>query len=192
MCLMYRAGAQNLATHYYPADPVDPPDPAEVAYGPQLATPLPRAGGKDAVSSKETPSNHYRIAQFGTQYLMPETCYFEVVCLTTVILAPGARKGGCELPAKFHLIRQTTGKPRVPRGHFLCAGALLKAHLPGKGRPFWTPRHPKLHLGAQGAPNGPTASRGSQREAKVTPRRAPWEPKPRPKRRPKVGPRKAK
>ncbi len=27
---------------------------------------------------------------------------FEGVCLTTVILAPGARKGGCELPAKSH------------------------------------------------------------------------------------------
>ncbi len=31
-------------------------DLAEVAYGPQLATPLPRAGGWDDVSSKESPS----------------------------------------------------------------------------------------------------------------------------------------
>ena len=66
---------------------------------------------------------------------------------------------------------------RVPRGHFLCAGALLESHLLGIGRPFWTQSHPKLPLGAQGAPNGPTESQGSQREAKVTPRRAPWEPK---------------
>ncbi len=34
------------------------PDPAEVASGPQLATPLPRAGGQDDVSLKETPSNN--------------------------------------------------------------------------------------------------------------------------------------
>ena len=54
MCLMYRAGAQNLAPHY---PPQDPPDPAEVAYGPQLATPLPDAGGQDDVSSRETLSN---------------------------------------------------------------------------------------------------------------------------------------
>ena len=27
---------------------------------------------------------------------------FDGACLTTVILAPGARKGGCELPAKSH------------------------------------------------------------------------------------------
>ncbi len=48
MCLMYRAGTQNLASRNSPADPADPadpPDPAKVAYGPQLATPLPRAGG---------------------------------------------------------------------------------------------------------------------------------------------------
>ena len=44
-------------------------------------------------------------------------------------------------------------------------------------RPFSTPSHPKLHLGAQGAPNGPTESQGSQRKTKVTARRAPWEPK---------------
>ena len=31
-----------------------------------------------------------------------EAYLFEGVCLTTVILAPGARKGGCELPAKSH------------------------------------------------------------------------------------------
>ena len=40
-------------------------------------------------------------------------------------------------------------------------------------------------------PNGPTESQESRREAKVTPRRAPWKPKA-PKRRPKVAPRKAK
>ena len=66
---------------------------------------------------------------------------------------------------------------RVPRGHFFCAGALLESHLLRIGRPFWTPSHPKFHLGAQGAPNGFTASQGSQMEAKATPRRAPWEPK---------------
>ena len=48
MCLMYCACAQNLA---------NPPDSIKVAYGPQLVTPLPRAGSKDEVSSKETPSN---------------------------------------------------------------------------------------------------------------------------------------
>ena len=36
MCPIYRAGAQNLASHYSPADFVTP---AKVAYGPQLATP---------------------------------------------------------------------------------------------------------------------------------------------------------
>ncbi len=54
MCLMYRAGAQNLASWN---SPLDPADPHKVAYGPQLATPLPHAGGQDDVSSKETPSN---------------------------------------------------------------------------------------------------------------------------------------
>ena len=65
----------------------------------------------------------------------------------------------------------------IPRSHFLCAGALLESHLLGMGRPFWTQSHPKLPLGAQGAPNGPTESQGIQRGTKVTPRRAPWEPK---------------
>ncbi len=41
------ACAQLLASRN---SPPDPEDPAEVAYGPQLATPLPRAGGQDAVS----------------------------------------------------------------------------------------------------------------------------------------------
>ena len=36
MCLMYRAGAQNLASQNSQADP---DNPAKVAYGPQLATP---------------------------------------------------------------------------------------------------------------------------------------------------------
>ena len=45
MCLMYRAGAQNLANQNSPGGPAYPPDPAKVANGPQLATPLPRAGG---------------------------------------------------------------------------------------------------------------------------------------------------
>ena len=49
---MYCAGAQNLASRN------SPPDPAKVADGPQLATPLPRARGKDDVSSKETASNY--------------------------------------------------------------------------------------------------------------------------------------
>ena len=31
MCLIYRAGAQNLASHYSPADPANPPDPHKVA-----------------------------------------------------------------------------------------------------------------------------------------------------------------
>ena len=45
MCLMCRACAQNLASRNSPANHANPPDPAKVAYGPQLATPLPRAGG---------------------------------------------------------------------------------------------------------------------------------------------------
>ena len=58
MCLMYCAGAQNLASrNSFQADPPHPDNPPEVAYGPQLATPLPHAGGQDDVSSKETPSN---------------------------------------------------------------------------------------------------------------------------------------
>ena len=38
---------------------------------------------------------------------------FEKVCLTTVLPAPGARKGGCELRAKLHfeLIRGIHGIP---------------------------------------------------------------------------------
>ena len=59
----------------------------------------------------------------------------------------------------------------------MCAGALLESHLLGIGPPFWTRSHPKIPLGAQGAPNGPTESQGSQRGTKMTPRRAPWEPK---------------
>ena len=55
--------------------------------------------------------------------------------------------------------------------------ALLESHLLGIGRPIWTRSHPKLPLGAQGAPNGPTESQGSQRGTKMTPRKAPWEPK---------------
>ena len=59
----------------------------------------------------------------------------------------------------------------------MCAGALLESHLLGIGRPFWTRSHPKLPLGAQGATNGPTEPHGNPRGTKVTPRRAPWEPK---------------
>ena len=38
------------------------------------------------------------------------------MCLTTVILAPGARKGGCELLAKSHFrgIRGIGGSPLIP------------------------------------------------------------------------------
>ena len=64
----------------------------------------------------------------------------------------------------------------VPRDHFLCASALLESHLLGIGCPCWSQSHPKLPLRAQGAPNGPTESQESQREAKVTPRRAPRKP----------------
>ena len=70
----------------------------------------------------------------------------------------------------------------------MCAGCVLESHLLGIGRPFWTPSHPKLHLGAQGGPNGPKASQGSQRGTKVTPRRTPWEPEA-PQRVPKGSPR---
>ena len=59
----------------------------------------------------------------------------------------------------------------------MCAGALLESYLLGIGRPFWTRSHPKLPLEAQGVPNSPTASQGSQWDAKVTPKRTPWEPK---------------
>ena len=54
---MYCAGPQNLASRNSPVDPPDPADPVKVACGPLLATPLPRAGGQDDVSLKETPSN---------------------------------------------------------------------------------------------------------------------------------------
>ena len=66
---MYRAGSQNLASRNSPADPPDPPDPAKVAYGPQLVTPLPRAGGMDEVSSKETPSNKQIHLRFLTKII---------------------------------------------------------------------------------------------------------------------------
>ena len=54
MCVKYRACTQKLASRNSPADL---PFPAEVAYGLQLATPLPRAEGYDDMSSKETPPN---------------------------------------------------------------------------------------------------------------------------------------
>ena len=60
MCLMYSAGAQNLASRNLQADQADPDNLAEVAYGPQLATPVPHAGGQDDVRSKGTPSNYKR------------------------------------------------------------------------------------------------------------------------------------
>ena len=62
MCLKYCACACNIASRNSPSDPPDPADPldpAEVASGLQLASLLPRAGGQDDVSLKETPSNKY-------------------------------------------------------------------------------------------------------------------------------------
>ena len=57
-----------------------------------------------------------------------------------------------------------------PRGHFLCAGALLDSHLLGIGPPFWTRSHSKLPLGAQGAPNGSRSElKGDQNDAKEGP-----------------------
>ncbi len=93
---------------------------------------------------------------------------------------PARVKWGWELRPLLHfggILRWRRSHRWVPRGHFLCAGCVLESHLLGIGRPFWTPSHPKLPLGAQGAPNGPTESQGSQRKTKVTARRAPWEPK---------------
>ena len=63
MCLFARACAQNIASRNSPPNPANP---AEVASGPQLATPLPRAGGQDDVSLKETLSNYRRTVHYIT------------------------------------------------------------------------------------------------------------------------------
>ena len=106
------------------------------------------------------------------------------MCLTTGILAPGASEVGlgAAAPAALcaHWRHWRHWRLNSARSLFvrkLATKRLLESHLLGIGRPFWRPSHPKLYLGAQGTPNGPTASQGSQREAKATPRRAPWEPK---------------
>ena len=121
------------------------------------------------------------LSRFDIKWCIYDIILFEGVCSELTSSWPPARvKWGWELRLLRHfapIMRWVRWVLWVPRGHFLCAGALLESHLLGIGRPFWTQSHPKLPLGAQGAPNGPTESQGSQRGTKVTPRRAPWEPK---------------
>ena len=99
------------------------------------------------------------------------------MCLTTVIQAPGANERGLGAAGQVAL-RADCGDclNSSSRPLFVRRRATREAFARN-----WTsivdPSQPKLRLGAQGAPNGPTASQGSQREAKATPRRAPWEPK---------------
>ena len=50
---------------------------------------------------------------------------FEGVCLTTVVLAPDASEGECELPAKSHFALIVGIGRRTTRGHFFCAGIAL-------------------------------------------------------------------
>ena len=72
-------------------------------------------------------------------------------------------------------------RARVPRGHFLCAGIANAPNIVGKGRPFLTQSHPKLRLGAQGAPKGPTGiprePKGGQSDPKESPLGAQGAPK---------------
>ena len=113
------------------------------------------------------------------------------MCLTTVILPPGASEVGLGAAAPAALWAHWALKAlNSARSFFVRRRATWEPFARNWG-PFWTQSHPKLPLGAQGVPNGPTESQRSQREAKVMPRRAPWEPKA-PKRRPKVVPRRAK
>ena len=93
---------------------------------------------------------------------------------THVILAPGASE--VLLGAAVLSLRRLGARGAELCEVTLCAGALLESHLLGIGRQVWTQSHPKLPLGAQVAPNGPTEPQGSQREAKEMPGRAPWEP----------------
>ena len=98
---------------------------------------------------------------------------------TTIILAPSASEVGLELRLVRHFAwigRWWYRGGWIPRGHFLCAVIANASNIDGDGRPLSIPSHPKLHLGAQAASNRPKEPQGSQREAKVTPRRAPWEP----------------
>ena len=72
------------------------------------------------------------------------------MCLTTVILAPGARKGGCELPAINHFrgirgIRGIVRSPLIPADEFrevnFCRQAAdLRAIGPELEAHFLTPR----------------------------------------------------
>ena len=98
---------------------------------------------------------------------------FEGVCLTTVILAPGARKGGCELRAKSHFVQirgirgDPTGSADEFREAFFCRqaskmraiGPELEAHLLTK---TWN-----MPLGSPKSPQGPQLHpKGTQMEPK--------------------------
>ena len=80
---------------------------------------------------------------------------FEGVCCKLMSSWPPARvKWGWELRPLRHFggIRGIRGW--TPRGHFLCAGIANAPNIDGNGRPFSTPSHPKVHLGAHGVPRG--------------------------------------
>ena len=80
------------------------------------------------------------------------------MCLTTVILAPGASEVGLGAAALAPLCVDT----RLPGLPALNSARSLFMHRHRKWSPFsrkrtsiLTQSHPKLHLGAQGAPKGP-------------------------------------
>ena len=105
------------------------------------------------------------------------------MCLTTVILAPGASEGGlgaavfAPLPSNNGDVAGSRGQ--VPGGHFLCAGIVLESnesHLLGIGRPILSktcyiglgrPRRPPWQPKA--TQSGPRAAQGTQKDPKVVP-----------------------
>ncbi len=99
------------------------------------------------------------------------------MCLTTVILAPGARKGGCELPAKSHFagIRGNAGiRGWITGGQLFSTGCGDESHWPGIGGPFFDKN---LEYALRQPKELPMAPRAPQRQPNGTPKGAKWSPK---------------
>ena len=97
---------------------------------------------------------------------------FGCVCLTIVILAPGASEGGLGAAGQVHFVSIRRIGGIIPRGHFLCASCLLDSHLLWIRNPILS----KIDYIAQGRPrrlswqpkapqSGTRADQGTQKEA---------------------------
>ena len=99
---------------------------------------------------------------------------FEGVCLTTVILAPGASARGCELRAMRHFRRanhgsggQTTGKPQSSARPFFMHRHRKRSKYQRKRTYIFEPKSPQASLGNPRCPKGahrhPKGANGSSK-----------------------------